>query len=81
MDEFFTKKMEEISEKEKQELAKIEPEIVLERKKYLKLIQGRLDEKKNEMMQEHEARLNEFRKKGGQDEDYQFADMIAQYGE
>jgi hypothetical protein len=38
VDDYFTKKMDEIAEKEKTELAKIEPEIVLERKKYLKAI-------------------------------------------
>jgi len=32
-------------------------------------------------MEEHEKRLNDFRKKAGPDEDYQFADMIAEYGE
>lgn len=81
VDDYFTKKMDEIAEKEKQELAKIEPEIALERKKYLKAIQVRLDKKKTDMMEEHETRLNEFRKKASPDEDYQFADMIAEYGE
>jgi Glu-tRNA(Gln) amidotransferase subunit E-like FAD-binding protein len=38
VDDYFTKKMDEIADKEKQELAKIEPEIILERKKYLKAI-------------------------------------------
>lgn len=46
VDEFFTKKMDAIEDKEKQELAKIEPDIAAERKKYLKAINTRLEKKR-----------------------------------
>jgi len=81
LDSYYTQKMEEIEEKEKQELEKIEPEIQHERVKFLKAINIRLDTKRTEMLQDSEKRLNEFRKKSGHSDPEEFADMIAQYGE
>ena len=80
VDDYYGKKVEEIAEKEKQELSKIDPEISGERKKYLKAINTRLEKKRADILEESEKRLNEFRKKAGP-EDYQFADMIQQYGD
>jgi hypothetical protein len=52
-----------------------------ERIKYLKAINQRLEQKRTEILGEAERKLNEFRKKVGPNEEYQFADMIAKYGE
>lgn len=76
VDNFFTKKMQDIAEKERAELEKIDPEIAKERIKYLKAINMQLDKKRNETLGESEKRLNDFRKKAGPNEEYQFADMI-----
>lgn len=81
VDDYFTKKMDEIADQETSELQRIEPEIAHERIRFLKAINQRLDQKRSEILGESEQRLNEFRKKAGPNEEYQFADMIAQYGE
>lgn len=81
LDGYYTQKMDEIADKEKQELEKIEPEIQHERVKFLKAINIRLDQKRTEMLTDSEKRLNEFRKKTGQNDPDEFADMIAQYGD
>ena len=64
--------MDKIEEKEKKELAKIEPEIAGERKKYIKAINMRLEKKRADISEEFEKRLNEFRKKAGPNEEYLF---------
>lgn len=43
VDDYFTKKMDEISEKESQELARVDPDMAHERIKYLKAINQRLE--------------------------------------
>lgn len=72
--------MQEIADKERAELEKVEPEIAKERVKYLKAINQNLEKKRGDILGESERRLNEFRKKVGPNEEYQFADMVQQYG-
>ena len=80
-DEHYQKKLQDIQRAEDAEKEKIEREIVAERESGLETIEEEGKKIRDDRLKAAEKKLNDFKKKGmAGDNEYEFADMLANYG-
>jgi predicted nuclease with TOPRIM domain len=77
IDDFFTKKMNELADSEQKEITALEPAIEKEKENLVSKVKAALERKRLMLLGDSEKRLNDFRKRMTVEEEANFAEMLA----